>query len=234
MNDTKKTISPKQDLIELCKELVTEFECWSYTANTFKYKALKHTELYVKTFWSFNGLRGTIGPTVCIKNIKIEKLYKELTGASAAYWTFRLHHHIQRPEKYHTDSFKIFRSRDSMEGFKWRDNYLTLDEAPDFIQGVLQDGIEIIEQNYNLNSERELLENLPEEYETIQGTSYCRLYEEDEGAKYCLARIMLGDFDYIERYYRDEIKTFRPKHKTDLERIIAALPELKKRDFKLD
>ncbi|WED25516.1 hypothetical protein L3V77_10600 [Vibrio sp. DW001] len=233
MNSIKTPISPKQDLFSLCKEIAQKYDGWVYTAGAFKYKLLKHSDIVVHPLWSFNGLRGTIRPRVVINNKRVERLFSELTEKEKDDWTFKLNHHLQRPEKYHAENFQIFRSRNSMEGFKWRDNYLTLDEAADFIQGVLQDGIEIIEQNYNLNSERELLENLPEEYETIQGTSYCRLYEEDEGAKYCLARIMLGDFDYIERYYRDEIKTFRPKHKTDLERIIAALPELKKRDFKL-
>ncbi|MGF1765442.1 hypothetical protein [Aliivibrio kagoshimensis] len=235
MSETNTPISPKQDLLSLCKEIAKEFEGWSYTAGTFKYKSLKHTELQIKTFWSFNGLRGTIAPAVCIKNKKIEKLYHEITGEvpNSWDWTFLLHHEQQRPEKYHSARYHIFRHRNSMGNHGWEKYYLTLEQAPEFIRAVLQDGIDIIEQQYHLDSERTLLGNLPEEYHTVVAGTYCQLYEEGEGIKYCLARILLGDFDYVERYYRDEIKTVQTKCKEDLEKILAVLPELKKRDFKV-
>lgn len=49
------------------------------------------------------------------------------------------------------------------------------------------------------------------------------------GVMQCLARIVLGDFDFVENYCSDEFKTAVPKNTADLDKIVAALPGLKKR-----
>jgi hypothetical protein len=46
---------------------------------------------------------------------------------------------------------------------------------------------------------------------------------------FCITLIMLGDFDFIEHYRSDAFKTEKPKRIKDLDAIIAALPELKRR-----
>ncbi|MGO4569269.1 hypothetical protein AB4Z52_30535 [Rhizobium sp. 2YAF20] len=49
------------------------------------------------------------------------------------------------------------------------------------------------------------------------------------GVMVCVVRILLGDFDFVEHYRSDEYKTGKPKRIADLDKIIAALPELRKR-----
>jgi hypothetical protein len=39
----------------------------------------------------------------------------------------------------------------------------------------------------------------------------------------------LGDFDFVVRYRSDDFKTIYPKRTEELNKIIAKLPELKKR-----
>ena len=45
----------------------------------------------------------------------------------------------------------------------------------------------------------------------------------------CIVRLVLGDFDFVVRYHNDEIPTAWPKRMADVDKIIAALPELKRR-----
>ncbi len=46
---------------------------------------------------------------------------------------------------------------------------------------------------------------------------------------HCLGAIVLGNFEFVERYCSDEFETRTPKRMQDLNRIVAALPELKRR-----
>lgn len=90
---------------------------------------------------------------------------------------------------------------------------------------VLGDGIRFLEQYYDFSSEENLLRHLPaSEKVWVSGGM-----EEAAGVMQCFAHIVLGDFDFVEYYCSDAVKTVYPKYIADLDKIIAALPELKKR-----
>lgn len=84
----------------------------------------------------------------------------------------------------------------------------TLEEAEEYIRDFFQRGLKVIEQYYPYTDEKELLENLPVNLDGSMGMGYC------------LARVVLHDFDFVWRYINDEIKTVNPKSRF--------LPELKK------
>ncbi|AXW13832.1 hypothetical protein CJO84_01315 [Ralstonia solanacearum] len=53
--------------------------------------------------------------------------------------------------------------------------------------------------------------------------------EKMKGVMICLVRILLGDFDFVLNYRGDEFNTLFPKRFAELDKIIAALPELKRK-----
>ena len=189
----------KADVIELCKTVVSEYDDWSYVAGAFKNKSLKHTELFIDPLWVFSGISALAQPVVGLKNKKIEKV-RSVAGLVKHPWSFG--HSILYPGS-DTKRYSL-RIRD-----------IEKDNAEEYLRTVLEKGFDYIKASYDCSSEANLLANLPH-------------YLEGENAtKYCIARILIGDFDYIEHFYNDEIPTDWPNDKEALEKIIACLPDFK-------
>jgi hypothetical protein len=47
-----------------------------------------------------------------------------------------------------------------------------------------------------------------------------------KGVLMCIARIILGDFDFVERYRGDNFKTIFPKRLDEIDKIISVLPDI--------
>ena len=99
---------------------------------------------------------------------------------------------------------------------------------------VLAGGIAFIDRYFDLQSEESLLRHLPVTYRWMdQGVGNSgqmgSFYEQADGIIHCLAAIVVGDFEFVERYQSDDIKTSMPKRVQDLEKIKNALPELRRR-----
>ena len=106
---------------------------------------------------------------------------------------------------------------------------IDITEVRPVLRDVMRDGIAFIEKHYDLSSEENLLRNLPPKYTSYVGTWGYDELEKQKGVTMCLVRILLGDFDFIMNYRSEDYKTIYPKSLTELDKIIAALPELKKR-----
>lgn len=136
------------------------------------------------------------------------------------------------PEKLGSVHWILESKKDRMEfggemAKRVEDKYIDITEAEPVLVAMVKNGIAIMEKYYDLSSEENLLRNLPPKYTPSKGE-----YEEMEmqkGVMFCITRIMLGDFDFIGHYRSDAFKTEKPKRIKDLDAIIAALPELKRR-----
>lgn len=208
------TLTRGKQIELLCKEIAKDYEGWEYTpsAKAFKYKSLQYVDKMVEFGWTGSPISVSAQPVVIISNKKIEKIWRAYIGKTLG-WTQFLR--IMNPEK-------------PKLGYRARIKDLKADNAEGYIRDVLNIGIRMLEENWDFSSEENLLRNLPVNDPTMPETKG-RLLEDDLGTRYCIARMLLGDFEYIERFYRDEIETVRPKRKGDIEKLLAHLPELKEK-----
>lgn len=194
----------------LCKEIVQDYDGWEYTAKVFKNKLKVHTNKVIAPRWSGSSVSVSAEPTVGFYNKKIEKIWK-LTG---------------KPSRDYTQFLRIMNPEDSRLQYRKRIKDIQADGAEGYIREVLDIGIRMLEENWNFSSEENLLRNLPIDDPTLP-KGEAMLLDGDLGTRYCIAKMLLGDFDYIERFYRDEIETPRPKRKSDLEKLIKYIPDFK-------
>ena len=200
-------LTRKAQIELLCKKVALDYDGWEYTAKAFKNKELKHTTKIINFLWSGSSISVSSEPIVAINNKKIDKIWKML-GRGGHYWSQSLN--IREPQ-YPDSHTRCFRARikDIIE-----------DDAEGYIRQVLDIGIQMLDEYWDFSSEENLLLNLPVDRRP-------ELLECHKGICYCIARLLIGDFEYIERYYNDDISTKRPKHKDDLEKIMAHIPEYK-------
>ncbi len=116
----------------------------------------------------------------------------------------------------------------------WLGGFIIQADAPAYLTGVLMDGQSYINKYFTLDSEENLLRNLPVTYQWMDngvGNSgqMGSFYEETDGIIHCLAAIVLGDFGFVEKYRSDEFKTATPKRTKEIDKIVSMLPDLKRR-----
>jgi len=225
--------SLKPEMFQLCKEVAGECEGWNFVGNVFKNKALKHTDLIVSPSFSFYGSDNpscALQPAVHISHKKSLTLCKRIIGYE--YSTSFVRFDRARDELKHypvkmasltiwRHKFPSFRDASGREQ-PWSEYWLSFDEAKPVLKGMLMDGIALINKYYDLSSEENLLRHLPIDQKT-EGA------EESMGVMLCIAHVLLGDFEFVERYRSDDFKTELPKRLKEVDAIIAALPELKRR-----
>ena len=203
------TLSRAKQIDLLCKAIAQDHDGWVYSAKAFKYKGLKYVTKTVDFGWSGSSVSVSSQPIVTIMDKKIEKIWKYLEKGGG--WTQFLR--VMSPE-------------DSRFQYRKRIKDIQADGAESYIREVLDIGMRMLEENWDFSSEENLLRNLPIDDPTLpKGEAI--LLDGDLGTRYCIAKMLLGDFDYIERFYRDEIKTPRPKRKADLEILMKHIPEFK-------
>ena len=195
-------MSLKIKINDLCKLIANDYEGWAYVAGAFKNKHLKFCHLIVDPFWSYASGGALCQPVAGVYIPKLEKLW-ELTESGY--------------KNRYSLGEKLNKPGEDLITFRKYINNIDEDHGEAYIRQVLDLGIELINQRYDLTSEEALLKNLPD---------LPSLYEDDLGVTYCLAHILSGDFDFFLRFYNDEISTIRPKKMDKLERIMAHLPEL--------
>ena len=190
----------RSEVLSLCKELTNEYQDWEFTSGQFKNKRLKHTNLIVSPNWIFSGVSALAQPVAGIENKKIEMCFSYWLGRNEkTYWSF-------------AENLR------NIEQHKMRRRFKCVDEELiNYIHEIMNLGIDLIADNYDLRDEAHILANLPP------------LYEDDNGIRQCIAKIIDGDFDFIFKFYNDEIiETRRPKKKKWLDLIIVRIPDLKK------
>lgn len=231
----------KRDIFDICQQIAAEFHGLKFTSSgDFVNKALKHSDLLVSPGFLFNTEPScSVSPGADIKNRKIVRLYKELFGREP-FWTLSVKFQLESEKYRGAQSVKrIYPQKvpfTTAHGDPncWPDSFIARAEAFAYLEGVLTDGQSYIEKYFDLSSEESLLRNLPVSYQWMDkgiGNSgqMGSFYEETDGIVHCLAAIILGNFDFVERYRTDEFKTMAPKRMHEIDKIVSALPELNRR-----
>jgi hypothetical protein len=232
----------KSDIFEICNEIANGYDGWRFSSSgEFKNSALKHTDLIVHPGFMFDGVvpSCSVAPSAAIENKKITKLFKEIIGRKP-HWTFAIQFQLESNDYLGKTSVShIYPSKTpftSPHGVPnyWPESFITKDQAAEYLRRVLSDGIVFLERYFDFTSEECMLQHLPTSYRWmehgIQNTGIRgSFYEKEDGIKFCLAAIILGDFEFVEKYLSEEFKTVYPKRIQDLEKIVAAIPELKRR-----
>ncbi|WP_157798575.1 hypothetical protein [Dyella ginsengisoli] len=227
----------KQNLSEICKEVAAEFNGWSFVSGKFKNGSLKHTDLIVDPGFAFDRVSTPLQPSVHINNKKSMNLYKSIMGyqLSTSLVNFQA---VAQELQYLPDHLRltswIFEDKAcfASSGHPARaveELVIDIKDVRPVLVAVMADGIAFIDRHYNLADERALLENLPPRYETRHINLPYDEMERQKGVMICVVRILLGDFDFVERYRSDDFDTIYPKRIMELDKIISALPDLKVR-----
>lgn len=227
----------KTDLYEMCGQVAADFPGWSFGSGQFKTNALKHTELVVHLGLGFEQGLTPVCPSINIYNKKLSRLcryiFSENGCASMVSMQVVAHTLKYLPEKLRT-GFWIAQDKRSYLSLARpseavKDVTVDLAEARLVLVDVMRDAIHFIENHYDLSSENALLCGLPAKYTTRHVNSPYDQMEKMKGVMFCLVRILLGDFDFVENYRGDNYKTIYPKRIQDLNKIIDVVPELKRR-----
>lgn len=229
----------KSELFQTCKEVAAEFSGWNFTSGFFKNKTLKHTDLVVHPGFGLEYGTTPLQPSVAIHNKRSMALFKAIIGyeMSTSLIDFRLvpHELSHMPENLRGPAWicedkKAFLATGDSDSTAEDDAVIDIKDARPILKAMLQDGIALIERHYDLSSEEDLLKNLPPRYEvTPHFTVPYSEMEKQKGVMMCIVHVLLGDFDFVEHYRSDGFETVYPKRTADLDKLIAALPALKKR-----
>jgi hypothetical protein len=104
---------------------------------------------------------------------------------------------------------------------------IDITEARSVLRGTMMDGIALMGKLYDFSSEENFLRNLPPKYSTRADTIPYDEFERQKGIMLCVVHMLIGDFDYVDRYSSDDYRTVFPK-RPELGNIVAALPALKR------
>jgi hypothetical protein len=229
----------KSDLHQICNEIASEFDDWSFTTSgVFKNKTLKHSDLIISPGFTFTSLTPSCStqPTAKVSNKKVAKLFKQFIGWDR--WTvgiafqmesndYRFHTSPLHPTNIFPEKF-AFKDEHGVQQ-EWPASWIVQAQAKDYVRGVLTDGIGYLNKYFDFSSEENLLRHLPVGYKDRCKELDYDFYEGINGIAHCLAAIVIGNFDFVERYASNEFKTIVPKNEEDLKKILAALPELRRK-----
>ena len=197
----------KSEVKNFCIQLANEHLGWEYKANSFKNKTLKHSEVWIDTGWV---LHLSAMPSVIVYNKSVNKIFKEGFQDFQTKWTARML--ILSPDAHnHCMIYKKL--------------VHTLPDAEAYIRDFFERGLDLVERYFSNPDEKEFLAGYPI-YGAFPEPSTDDAYE---GLGNCIARAILLDFDYVERFIKDDFPTVRPIYEPYRERVAQWLPVWKER-----
>jgi hypothetical protein len=226
----------KSELFDICSEVVSEFPDWSFSSGDFKKTISNHSTIKISLGFYFRHGNTPLGPAFFIEHKKSMTLYKKLKIYPRATSIVAFQNIAQRlkhtPEAYRTGGMivedKKFMMSVAPPSERPRTRILDITESRPVLRATMMDGIELLGELYDFSSEENFLRSLPPKYETRASTIPYDEYERQKGVMLCIVHMLLGDFDYVERYSSGDYKTIFPK-RPELANIVAALPELKRK-----
>lgn len=237
----------KADIHEICSEVAGEFPGWNFVAGRFKNGSLKHSELAIDPGLFFERGFTNLQPSIWIRNKRCEDLCAKILEIKKAQVipvslvnfqviadslmympkAMRVRCLICEDKTSYLET--VEGSMDVAEGTKeqLKSEAVGIEDARTIFVAMMKDGISFIESHYDLSSEEGLLRGLPAKYVPRNKIPYDEM-ERQKGVILCVVHVLLGEFDFVDRYLSDEFKTIFPKRMGELNKIVAALPGLKK------
>ncbi|MDO5686627.1 MAG: hypothetical protein Q4G42_04480 [Neisseria sp.] len=193
------------DVIDICQNIAAQYPGWYYHAQKFKYKELSHSEIWISPSWV---LHLSAEPSVMVYNKSVNKIIKEGFKGERfykTYWTCRML--ILAPNAH--NNVMIYRRL-----------VHTLPDAEAYIADFFARGVDLVQRHFSSPDEKTFLSSYPIVGEfPDHGTD-----DGYEGLGNCIARAVLLDFDYVERFIRDDFPTDRPIYEPYRERVKEWLP----------
>lgn len=202
----------KKDVKEFCESLAAEHHGWVYHGSKFKYKELKHSEIQIDPSWVWHL---SAEPSVRVFNYSVKKIIKESFVEG-----FRNVH-------YSTTRMLILSPDAHNNCMIYRELVHTMPEAEYYIRDFFERGLDLVERYFSSPDEKEFLSGYPIVGEFPQPSSDAGY----EGLGNCLARAVILDFDYVERFIQDALPTWSgaPIHEVYRDRMAEWLPIWKER-----
>ena len=197
----------KSEVKNFCIQLANEHLGWEYKANSFKNKTLKHSEVWIDTGWV---LHLSAMPSVIVYNKSVNKIFKESFQDFQTKWTARML--ILSPDAHNHCMI-------------YQELVHTLPDAEAYIRDFFERGLDLVERYFSNPDEKAFLAGYPI-YGEFPNPSTAEGYE---GLGNCIARAILLDFDYVERFIKDDFPTIRPISEIYRERVAQWLPIWKER-----
>lgn len=198
----------KSDVKEFCVRLAEEYPGWEYKAERFKNKTLQHSEIWIDPSWV---LHLSAMPSVKVFNKLVTRILREsFQGLGIPDWTARML--ILSPDAH--NHCMIYQKL-----------VHTLPDAEAYIRDFFERGLDLVERYFSNPDEKEFLAGYPI-YGEFPAPSTDDAYE---GLGNCIARAILLDFDYVERFIKDDFPTVRPIYEPYRERVAQWLPVWKER-----
>lgn len=200
----------KSDVKEFCVRLAGEYPGWEYKTVAFKNRTLEHSEIWINPSWV---LHLSAEPSVIVYNKSVKTIIKEaFTDGffNMSYWTTRML--ILSPDAH--NNVMIYQKL-----------VHTLPEAEIYIQDFFERGLDLVKRYFSSQDEKEFLSGYPIVGEFPNPTTD----EGYEGLGNCIARAVLLDFNYVERFIHADFPTARPIYKPFRERMAQWLPIWKER-----
>jgi hypothetical protein len=182
----------KDEIINLCKLIAQDYPGWEFSAGAFKNKKdLTHSVKIVAPAWTFSPGSALMQPVAGFLHKEANKVIKYIYGEP-----FDITSWI-RMDSLH---------KDYVGGIRFYD--IENDKAEEIIRKMLEEGFAILDKYYDFSSEENLLRSAPRE---IEGQF---------GVQYCIMMAILGDYDFVLKYRRDEIETEIPKLMDRIDKVI--------------
>lgn len=229
----------KQDLIQSAKDFIATKPDWEYSSKgMYKYKISKNTDVSIYLGFNFKSSSCFMQPSVWVQNKKFSKLAKEILGYEGYGFPIQFQSVLPRPNLAKISiCFRDQKTYDNNGNLIYWDSLSRLrDQAPEIFSGIFDEGLKIIDEYLDLSSEENLLNNLPLTRNPQFGLNGEELFtppymfcEGSSGPAQCLLRIVVGNFDFVEQFASGVLEGVYDKRTAELNKILAALPELKRK-----
>ena len=198
----------RKDVELLCKQLAAEHPGWEYQSHIFKNKSLAHSEIWIDPSWV---LHLSAEPSVKVYNKSVTKVLKEcFQDLKPAPWVARML--ILSPHAHNNVMI-------------YRELVHTLPEAEAYIRDFFGRGLDLVNRYFNSPDETTFLSSYPIVGE-FPNPCADGGYEELGN---CIARAVLLDFEYVERFVKDDFPTDLPIYEPYRQRVAEWLPIWKQR-----
>ena len=224
----------KASMYQICAEVASEFEGWTFVSGRFKNKTLKHTDLIVDPGFYFRGGGCYTQPCAAVTNKRAKKLGQLVLGWDD--WILFIKFQLESADyRGPTSVTNIYPERHPTVDMhrkpcSWPTQWLVQAQAKDYLRKVMHDGIGFLHKYFDFTSEESFLNHLPTTYKWMDGGwPDGSFYDGQDGIMLCIAALARADFAFVEHYASDDFKTDIPKRTVELEKILAALPDLKRK-----
>ena len=134
----------KSDVKVFCTQLAAKYSGWEYKANSFKSKALKHSEIWIDPGWV---LHLSAMPYVLVFNKSVAKVVREsFQGIHMPKWTTGMA--ILSPDAHN-------------HAMIYQKLVHTLPDAEAYIRDFFERGLNLVERYFSNPDEKEFLTNYP-------------------------------------------------------------------------